>query len=158
MNQEHRVTDDMVVHLDYTLRLDDGEVVDTSEGSGPLAFLQGHGQIVPGLEKELYGMAVGDKKQVTVTPGEGYGERGADARQEFDRSTFPEELELELGMAIQLSDERGRSYLAFVEEIEADQVILDFNHPLAGETLHFEVEIAGLRPASGEELAHGHAH
>lgn len=148
----------MVVGLEYTLRLDNGQVVDHSEGRGPLQFLQGHGHIIPGLEKELYGMGLGEEKQIVVSPEEGYGQRTPDAVQELPRSAFPQDAEIEPGMAVQLVDQAGQPHMAFVEEVRDDAVLLDLNHPLAGETLHFEVEVATLRQATEEELEHGHVH
>ena len=152
------VRPNMVVGLEYTLRLDDGDVIDTSSGRGPLQFLQGHGQIIPGLEKELYGMALGDEKKVIVAPEEGYGQRKPDALRQFPRSSFPPDAEIETGMAVQLVNPEGQPLMAFVEEIGDETVVLDLNHPLAGETLHFEVEVVALREATPEELEHGHVH
>lgn len=152
------VQDGMVVSLDYSLRLDEGEVIDRSAAGEPLEFLQGAGQIIPGLEQALYGMAVGDEKQVSVGPADGYGEMDPDGVQFFPASSFPESMELEVGMALQAQDNSGRHYTVYVVEVQEDGVMLDFNHPLAGETLHFQARIAGLRPATDEELAHGHAH
>ena len=152
------IKDDMVVGLDYTLRLDDGEILDSSDGRDPLEFLQGHGQIVPGLEQALYGMAVGDEKQVTVAPAEGYGDLDSEALEMVPNDVFPPDLELTEGMRLHMRDQSGQVLRAFVAEIHPDGVLLDFNHPLAGETLFFDVKIASLRPATQEELAHGHAH
>lgn len=156
---EMEVKDDLVVSLDYTLRLDDGEVIDSSQGVGPLSFLQGRGQIIEGLERELYGMSEGDEKQVSVSPEDGYGQYKKSRIQAVPRDTFPEDMELEEGMSVRLQDSQsGRQFEAYVNEIGSDQVVLDFNHPLAGETLHFDVKVAGLRQASDEELEHGHVH
>lgn len=153
------VKDDLVVSLDYTLRLDDGEVIDSSQGVGPLSFLQGRGQIIEGLERELYGMSPGDEKQVSVSPEDGYGQYQESRIQSVPRDTFPEDMELEEGMSVRLRDSQsGQQFDAYVDEIRSDEVVLDFNHPLAGETLHFEVKVAGLREASDEELTHGHVH
>ena len=152
------VVDDLVVSLDYTLRLDDGEIIDSSTEQGPVEFLQGRGQIVPGLEQALYGMAVGEEKGVQVVPDEGYGERNADALQVVPNDVFPSDLDLEPGMALQMRDPSGRVLMAYVTELRPDGVLLDFNHPLAGETLHFQVKVADLRAATAEELAHGHVH
>jgi FKBP-type peptidyl-prolyl cis-trans isomerase SlyD len=152
------VADDLVVSLDYTLRLDSGAVVDSSADREPLEFLQGRHQIIPGLEQALYGMKVGEAKAVVVLPEEGYGPVNESAYQEFPKDAFPSDVELELGMGMELVDGSGRPLLAFVSEIKSDSILLDFNHPLAGETLHFDVEIADLRAASGEELDHGHVH
>lgn len=153
-----KVADDMVVSMDYVLRLDDGEVIETSESEAPLQFLQGRGQIIPGLEQVLYGMTVGEEMEVEVAPAEGYGERDPEAYQVVSRDVFPPDLALELGMGLHMRDETGQVFEVFVADIRPEGVLLDFNHPLAGETLYFQVKVAGLRPATSEELAHGHTH
>lgn len=159
MSDANSVGDDKVVSLDYTLRLDDGEVVDSSSGRDPLEFIQGQGQIIPGLEKELYGMEVGEEKAVTVSPEDGYGDHQADRVQTIPRNAFPDDMDLEEGMQVRLQDSNsGQVFEAFVEEIHPENVVLDFNHPLAGETLHFKVKVAGVRDATEDELSHGHAH
>jgi FKBP-type peptidyl-prolyl cis-trans isomerase SlyD len=155
---ELKVSDDLVVSLEYTLRLDDGEVIDASAEDEPLEFLQGQGQIIPGLEQTLYGMAVGDEKEVVVAPADGYGERDSDAQELVDRDVFPPDLDLKPGTGIRMKDETGRTFAAYVTDVRPDGVLLDFNHPLAGETLHFQVKISALRPATSEELDHGHVH
>lgn len=147
------VVDGQVVSLDYTLRLDDGEVIDTSTGRGPLEFVQGQGQIVPGLEQALYGMSVGDEKDVAVTPAEGYGERDPDALQAVSRDIFPPDVTLEPGIAFRMHDGKGRTFVTYVADVQPEEVVLDFNHPLAGETLYFHVKISALRPATDEDLA-----
>jgi FKBP-type peptidyl-prolyl cis-trans isomerase SlyD len=152
------VADDLVVSLDYALQLDDGQIVDSSAGRDPLEFLQGHGQIIPGLEQALYGMAVGEEKKVVVAPRDGYGEREAATVQEVPREAFAPDVELTPGMALELHDTSGHPVLAFIAEVGPESVVLDLNHPLAGETLHFDVTVAGLRAATSEELAHGHSH
>lgn len=103
-------------------------------------------------------MVVGDEKQVTVAPADGYGEMDPQGVQFFPAADFPEGMELEVGMALQAQDQSGHAYTVYVSEVQEDGVLLDFNHPLAGETLHFQAKVAGLRPATDEELAHGHAH
>ena len=155
---ELTVADGLVVSLDYTLRLDDGEIVDSSADQEPLEFLQGQGQIIPGLEQALYGMAVDDQKDVVVAPADGYGEEDPDAFELVERDVFPPDLDLRPGIGLRMRDESGEAMVAYVAEVRPDGVVLDFNHPLAGETLYFQVKIAGLRPATSEELAHGHAH
>jgi FKBP-type peptidyl-prolyl cis-trans isomerase SlyD len=153
------VSDGMVVSLDYALRLDeDSEIVDTSEGREPLEFVQGEGQIISGLEQQLYGMGVGDKKNVTVPPADGYGESDPEAYQVIPLDAFPGDMTLEPGIALELHDTSGQALQAYVAEVRPDGVVLDFNHPLAGRTLRFNVRIAGLRPATAEELEHGHVH
>ncbi len=154
-----QVADNLVVSMHYTLTLDDGQVVDSSVEGDPLQFLQGFGQIIPGLEKELYGMAIGDNKKVTVAAIDGYGDIDPDAYQVVSRAMFPDDLNLEEGMGLRMRDQgTGQLIETYVAEIRADEVLLDFNHPLAGEILTFDVEIAGLRQATDEELAHGHVH
>lgn len=145
----------MVVSLDYTLRLEDEEIIDSSEGQPPLQFIQGQQQIVPGLEQALYGMEVGEEKDVVVDPADGYGGRDPDANQLVPRDAFQEDVELKPGMPIRVSDGSGRVATAFVADVQPDTVKLDFNHPLAGETLYFHVEIAGVREASNADLMGG---
>jgi FKBP-type peptidyl-prolyl cis-trans isomerase SlyD len=158
MTDKQAVVDDLVVSLDYTLRLDDGEVIDTSANGEPLEFLQGHDQIIPGLQQALYGMIIGEEKDVVVPPAQGYGEVDPNAFQMMPLDAFPPDISLEPGMALELLTESGEPLLAFVAEVRSDNVLLDLNHPLAGKMLHFKAKIAGLRPATSEELAHGHAH
>jgi FKBP-type peptidyl-prolyl cis-trans isomerase SlyD len=153
------VADDVVVQLDYTLTLSDGEIYDSSEDSGPLEYLQGHGQLIPGLEQALYDMAIDEEKDVVVTPDIGYGEYDPDAVQELPLDMFPPNMELEKGMSIDLYDEDADEEIeAIINDVGDDTVTVDFNHPLAGETLNFHVRIVGIRPATPEELDHGHAH
>ncbi|MBK8987947.1 MAG: peptidylprolyl isomerase [Chloroflexi bacterium] len=154
-----QVADDLVISMHYTLTLEDGQVVDSSIGNDPLQFLQGFGQIIPGLEKELYGLAVGDNKKVNVAAVDGYGEIDPDAYQIVPRDIFPEDLTLEEGMGLRMRDQStGQLIETYVAEIRDEEVLLDFNHPLAGEDLTFEIEITAIRAATDEELAHGHAH
>lgn len=153
------VADNMVVSMDYTLTLDDGQVIDSSEGREPLMFLHGRGQIIPGLEKELYGMNIGDEKSVVVEPSEGYGELDEDAFQLYPREVFPGDMDLKEGMGLHMRDPESNQVIeAYVYEIRPDGVVLDFNHPLAGEALNFAIKIASVRHATSEELEHGHAH
>lgn len=158
MSEELKVKDGVVVSLEYILRLDDGEIIDASEGDA-LEYLHGYSQIIPGLEKALVGLAIGDSKKVTVPPSEAYGEVDMEAFEIVPRSMFPADLELEEGLELSLRDvETDEPFDAAIAEVRENEVMLDFNHPLAGETLHFEVTIPALRLATEEELAHGHAH
>ena len=153
------VADDLVVSLEYTLRLEEGgDVVDSSPSGEPLQIIQGHGEIVPGLERALYGMVVGQAKTVVVQPEDGYGELDSDAYYLVPRSSFPPDLQIEPGLGMELHSDDGDVMMAIVAELRPDAVLLDFNHPLAGETLHFEVKVTALRPASAEELEHDHVH
>lgn len=158
MTSELTVQNGMVVSLDYVLHLDDGEIIDSSADRSVLQFLQGSGKIIPGLEQALYGMSVGEEKAVEVGPENGYGEHDEDAYQLVSADMFPANLELSEGMELSLRDETGQELDAYIAEISPEGILLDFNHPLAGETLHFQVKIAGLRRANQEELDHGHVH
>jgi FKBP-type peptidyl-prolyl cis-trans isomerase SlyD len=153
------VADDVVVSLAYTLLLANGEAVERTEADDALQFIQGHGQIIPGLEDALYGMAVGEEKAVIVEPTEAYGEYDKENMQVMSRNAFPSDLALEIGTGLRLRDQdTDEVYTVYVAEVDGDDVMLDFNHPLAGETLHFQVKVTNLRPATAEELAHGHVH
>jgi FKBP-type peptidyl-prolyl cis-trans isomerase SlyD len=151
------VADNVVVSLEYKLTVG-GEVVDSTEDSDPLEFLQGHKNIIPGLERELYGMSVGEKKSVTVAARDAYGELDPDALIDVPRDEFPPDIPLEQGVQIQVRDMQGELMDARIEKIGKENVQLNFNHPLAGEDLHFDVSIKDLREATPEELEHGHVH
>ena len=154
-----RVADNVVVSLDYVLTNGDNHELDRSEMDAPLEYLHGFNNIIPGLESELAGLELGDEKDVVVQPSQGYGELDPDGLTEYPRDTFPPDLKLEVGEPIMMRDsESGDTFQAFVKEIRSDMVLLDFNHPLAGETLHFHIKISGLREPTNEELAHGHVH
>ncbi len=157
MSSEMSVQDGQIVAMDYTLWVD-GEVVDTSEGSDPIEFLQGAGNIIPGLESQLYGMTIGDSKDVLVASQDGYGEVDEDAFAEVPRSQFPSDIPMEPGIELQVRDDTGHVMSARIDGVDGDIVRLDFNHPLAGKELRFAVKIAGIREATEEELEHGHAH
>ncbi|HLC04920.1 MAG TPA: peptidylprolyl isomerase [Anaerolineales bacterium] len=154
---EAAVQDDLVISLEYTLRVA-GEVLDTSVGDEPIQFIQGHGHIIPGLEKALYGMRTGDNKEVVLQAKDGYGEYDPQAQATVDRSEVSEDGELSVDEEIEIEDDDGNVSLARIVKIEGDEVMLDFNHPLAGKELAFTVTVVDLRPASTDELAHGHVH
>lgn len=152
-----KVENDLVVNLEYTLTVD-GEVVDSSEEDGPIDFIQGRGNIIPGLEKALDGMKLGESKKVTVPAKEAYGDFDPEAYEEIDLADFPEEIPLEVGVELAVEDEDGQATSAVIEEVGETTVTLNFNHPLAGKDLEFDVKIAGIRAATAEELEHGHVH
>jgi FKBP-type peptidyl-prolyl cis-trans isomerase SlyD len=152
-----QVADGIIVTMDYVLTVD-GEEIDSSKEEGPLAYLQGADNIIPGLERELEGMKIGESKKVTVAPEDGYGEIDPEGITEVSIDEFPEEIPLEPGVELELTDTDGEEMFATIIEVSEDTVTLDTNHPLAGKTLHFEVTIVDLRHASNEEIAHGHAH
>lgn len=151
------VADGQVVSMEYTLRVND-EVLDSSDGGEPLEFLQGVGAIIPGLESALYGMEVGASKQVIVAAAEGYGELDEEAFADVPREDFPSDLPLTLGTELQVQDEQGQPMYSRISQVTDEYVRLDFNHPLAGKELNFQIKIVGLRPATAEEMQHGHAH
>jgi FKBP-type peptidyl-prolyl cis-trans isomerase SlyD len=153
----NEIGDDIVVTLEYTLSVN-GEVIDTSTGNRPIQFIQGQQQIIKGLEDVLYGMGVGDSKEVVVEPDEGYGEVDPENFADIPREQFPPEIPLEVGVELELKDQEGDLMEARIVTVDDENVRLDFNHPLAGEQLHFLVKVVGLRQASEEELAHGHVH
>jgi FKBP-type peptidyl-prolyl cis-trans isomerase SlyD len=151
------VQTDVVVSMEYTLRVED-EVVDSSEGQDPLEFLVGHGNIISGLEREMMGMKVGDSKDVVILPTDGYGEYDEEAFMNVPRGEFPKDMSVEEGMELTVKDDAGQARYARIETVDGDHVTLNFNHPLAGDELHFNVKVVGLREPTGEELEHGHVH
>jgi FKBP-type peptidyl-prolyl cis-trans isomerase SlyD len=154
-----KVTDDNIVSLEYILTLNDGDEVDRSDPGEPLEYLHGRGQIIPGLETALYGMAVGDEKSVSIQPIDGYGESDDENFVLMPLEAIPDDMKLKVGDRLFLRDDSSDEDVeATVAELDEESVKFDLNHPLAGETLHFNVKIADLRPATDEELAHGHAH
>ena len=150
------ITKDMVVTFHYTLKDDDGNVMDQSQQGQPLAYLHGHKNIIPGLEKNLDGLNSGDKKEITVSAEQGYGNYDANLAFKVEKKHFGAEA-VEPGMMAEFETPQG-PLVAVITKIEEDMVFLDANHPMAGKTLHFEVEIAEIRDATQEELSHGHPH
>ena len=151
------ITAGTVVQMHYTLTSPEGEVIDSSEGREPLAYLHGAHNIVPGLERQLEGKAVGDHIDAIVTPEEGYGERNPDATHVLPKSAFPDDFPFAVGTPLQLQAETGQVLNCFIVAIKDDQVMVDANHMLAGVTLHFSVDIVGIRQATEEEKSSGHA-
>lgn len=159
MDQEMAVADGLVVSLAYSLRLDDGEEIDSAASDDPLVYLHGAQNIIPGLEQALTGLKVGDARSVSVKPVDGYGDVDPDAFELVPYDAFPADVDLEEGMGLRMVDSStGQQMDAYISELRDDGALLDMNHPLAGETLHFNVEIVGLRRATSDEIAHGHAH
>lgn len=155
--QPLRIADGMVVTLSYRLTVD-GEIIADTEDDGTLEYLHGAQEILPGLENALRGRAVGERFTVTLPPEQAYGEYNETNIDEIDRRTIPDGSELEVGMVVEVEDEDGYTYLAHIAEINGDTVILDFNPPLAGKTLTYDVHVVDVRKATEEELDHGHAH
>ena len=153
---EQRINDEMVVVIDYVLRSKTGREIERSQK--PVAFIQGYGQVVHGLEAALYGLQAGDETDVVVSPEDGYGAYDEEDLQQVPRSALPENVELTLGKALRFRDRKtGEAYTAHVVGTSDEHVTLDYNHPLAGQELHFSVEIVDVRPATPGELEQGHA-
>ncbi len=148
-----QITSGKVVSIDYTLTDDGGKTLDSSDGGEPLAYIHGNDQIVFGLEKALNGKKVGDSLKVKVEPAEGYGLRDDAKLTKVSRSKIQGVPNLKEGMQLQAGQQ-----VVTVTKIAGDEVTLDANHPLAGETLNFDVTVREVRPATEEEIAHGHVH
>ncbi len=151
------VKPDSVVSIHYTLKDDGGEVIDSSAEGDPLTYLHGHGQLIPGLERQLEGKSEGDKLSVTLAPAEGYGEYDDALVQQIPRRSLKGIANVKVGMQLQAQTKHG-SRTVTVTRVAGDLVTIDGNHPLAGQNLNFDVEVAGVRDATAEELAHGHVH
>lgn len=142
---DRMVKDGMTVSFDYTLKDADGKQVETSKGKKPLTYVHGQKQMIPGLEKQMTGMKVGDERNVRVKPEEGYGPINKQAFQELPKEKFPADG-LKVGMILQGQGPGGRPVLARVHEIKEKTVIVDFNHPMAGKTLVFDIKIVDIQP------------
>jgi FKBP-type peptidyl-prolyl cis-trans isomerase SlyD len=152
-----RVKHGRVVLLDYMVRVATGKVVETSAGKAPIEYLHGAGQILPALERALEGLKEGEQAAFSIAPEDAYGERNDENIVSLPRSLFPAEVKLEKGLCLYARSGGGKSYPITVQEIRDDMVVVDLNHPLAGERLYFEVNIRGVRPAGNQELFVGKA-
>lgn len=152
-----QISTNTVVSIDYVLTNAQGDVIDRSQTGEPLAYLHGAGNIIPGLEQALEGRAIGDSLQVQVAPAEAYGEHDHELVQVVPRDLFEESDRLEPGMRFEASGDQGKM-LVTVTEVSDNGVTIDGNHPLAGQTLLFDVTVAAVRAATDEEVAHGHVH
>jgi len=151
-----QITDKAAVSIHYTLTTPGGEQLDSSIGEEPLLYLHGMGNIIPGLEAALVGKSVGDKFNVSIEPAQAYGEIDPEMVQVVSKRMF-EDMDLEVGMQFHADVSHGSGIIT-VTEIDGDDVTVDGNHPLAGETLIFDVEVIDVRPATADELEHGHVH
>ncbi|HTY51518.1 MAG TPA: peptidylprolyl isomerase [Steroidobacteraceae bacterium] len=151
------IKQDSVVTFHYTLKDDAGAVIDSSDGSQPLAYLHGHGNLVPGLERELTGKSAGDRLSVRVAPADGYGEYDQELVQRIPRRQLRGISKVRVGMKLHAQTAEGPREVT-VTQVVGDTVTIDANHPLAGKSLHFDIDITEVRAATQEELAHGHVH
>ena len=152
-----QITQNAVVLIHYTLRDDDGKTLDSSAGGDPLAYLHGNGNLIAGLERELEGKSAGDKLSVKVAPADAYGEYDKALVQRIPRRALKGVSNIHVGMQLQAQSDRGPRAVT-VTQVAGDMVTIDGNHPLAGQNLNFEVEVADVRAATEEELSHGHVH
>ena len=151
------ISQDHVVSIHYRLRDETGTIIDRSAEGEPLTYLHGHGNLITGLERELTGKSAGDRLEVRVAPAEGYGEYDRQLVQRVPRRALKGIANVQVGMRLQAQTPQGPRAVT-VTQLTGDMVTLDGNHPLAGQTLHFQVEVAAVRAATAEELAHGHVH
>ena len=147
-----------VVSVNYKLTDDEGKVLDSSDGSKPLMYLHGAGNIIPGLEKALVGKGEGDSLKVRIEPAEAYGEVNPDGIKTIERAAFEGVESIEAGMMFEAKSPDGKTQQIMVKKVEGDEVTIDINHPLAGVALNFDIQIVGVREATKEELDHGHTH
>lgn len=153
-----QIAKDKVVLINYTLKNDTGEVIDSSEGGDPMAYLHGAENIIPGLEKALEGKTTGDSLSVTVPPEDAYGNIDEDKVQTVPKEMFDDAGDVLVGTQYHAAGPDGGNITITVKEISENSVTIDANHPLAGESLSFDVTIMEVRDATAEELEHGHVH
>jgi FKBP-type peptidyl-prolyl cis-trans isomerase SlyD len=147
-----------VVSISYTLKDENGELVDRATKDQPFAFLSGQNQILPNLEKKISNMVIGSQQKVVLKPDQGYGLYREDAVRQVKRSDFPDKIELQEGQRFMADLGEGKQQPFFVKSVSNDEVTIDFNHPLAGITLEFDIELLDIRDATDEEMMHGHVH
>lgn len=152
-----KIEKNKVITIDYTLKDDEGTILDTSDGREPLSFIQGLGNIIPGLEKAFEGKNIGDSFSVSIAPDDAYGPYNEQMIFSVPADKFQNKDELKVGMQVQAQTEHGPQILSVIG-IEGDEIKLDGNHPLAGMTLNFDIIINDVREATPEELDHGHVH
>jgi FKBP-type peptidyl-prolyl cis-trans isomerase SlyD len=154
-NTSKQIVDDLVVNMAYSLTVD-GELVDATEERESLQFIQGYGSIIPGLEQALYGMAEGERRMIKVPAREAYGEYDLEQIIPIPASEFPDDFDLEPGLELEMKDKDGDLVYARIVSVGKTRVKMDFNHPLAGKDLDFEITILELRPATTQELEQGY--
>lgn len=151
------IAENSVVTLNYTLKDDDGNIIDSAE-DGSFAYLHGAANIIPGLENALSGKQEGDSLSVTIEPAEGYGERNDNLTQVVSRDLFEGDNEIAVGMQFHAESPDGQPITVTIAHIEGNDITIDGNHPLAGVRLNFDVNVVSIREASTEEIEHGHVH
>jgi len=147
-----------VVTMNYTLRDSEGNVIQTTNNREPFQYLSGNNQILPNLEKEIDTMIIGSKKNIKIAAKDAYGEYNDLAVQQVDKRNFPKGVDLQVGMEFVANSPEGEQMPFVVKEINNEEVTIDFNHPLAGKDLEFDIELLDVRDATLQELQHGHVH
>jgi FKBP-type peptidyl-prolyl cis-trans isomerase SlyD len=152
------IAENKVVTLNFTLTDDAGNVLDSTDHEGPFSFISGKGMVLPKLEEAVSVMMIGTKKQLMLNAKDAYGEFNEDAVQAVGKENFPEDFILEAGMEYMASNPDGVQMPFIITNVEDETVTIDFNHPLAGKNLNFDLELLDVRDTTAEELAHGHVH
>ena len=147
-----------VVTMNFTLTDDHGNVLDTTDTDGPFSFITGGNMVLPKLEKTVTGMLIGTKKSLKLNAADGYGNYNEDAIQVVGKENFPEDFVLEVGMEYMASNPDGVQMPFTITKVDGEEITIDFNHPLAGKNLNFDIELVDVRDATPEELSHGHIH
>lgn len=150
--------DNQVVTINFTLKDEDGNVIESTTKEQPFSFISGNQQILPKLENQVSSMLIGSKKTIVLEPEEAYGVYKDTSIQTVKRNDFPEGTKLEIGLGFVADTPEGQQLPFVIKTIENDDITIDFNHPLAGHTLTFDIELLELREATKDELAHGHVH
>lgn len=152
-----RVRHGRVVLLDYLVKVATGKIVESSSAKGPIEYLHGAGQILPALERALEGLGEGEQAAFSIAPDDAYGDRKDDNVVSLPKTLFPDDVKLAKGLCLYARASGGQSYPITVKEVQEEMVVVDLNHPLAGERLYFEVKICGVRPAGNQEIFAGKA-
>jgi FKBP-type peptidyl-prolyl cis-trans isomerase SlyD len=152
------IGENKVVTMNYTLKDTQGNIIQTTDTKEPFQFLSGNKQILPKLEQEIDRMIIGSKKNVKIAAKEAYGEYSEQAIQQVEKKNFPNDVDLQVGMEFVANSPEGQQMPFVVKDVKKEEVIIDFNHPLAGKDLEFDVELIDVRDATLEEMQHGHAH
>lgn len=147
-----------VVQIEYTLKDKEGNVLDSTQEKGPFSFISGNNQIIPKLEEKIGEMLIGTEKKVELEPKEAYGEYQNQAVQTVKKDDFPDDAEIKPGMSYVANSPDGKQMPFVIKEVKEEDVVLDFNHPLAGKSLEFDVKLIDQRDATPEEISHGHVH
>lgn len=147
-----------VVTMNFTLTDDHGNVLDSTDNGGPFSYISGTNMVLPKLEEALNGMLIGSKKNLKLEAKDGYGNYNDDAVQVVGKENFPEDFVLEVGMEYMASNPDGVQMPFVISNVDGEEITVDFNHPLAGKNLNFDIELLNVRDATAEELSHGHVH